>query len=48
MAIGKVIEVYTGKDQIVRVVTVKTAHGVFKRPIIVKIALLLSQDELEH
>ena len=45
--IGKVIELYPGKDQIVRVVTVKTARGVFKRPI-VKVALLLSQDELEH
>ena len=43
--LGKVIQTHPGEDQFVHVVTVKTAHGVFKRPV-VKVALLLSQDEL--
>ena len=43
--LGKVIQTHPGEDQFVRVVTVKTARGVFKRPV-VKVALLLSQDEL--
>ena len=39
----KVIQTHTGKDGLVRVVTVKTATGTYKRPVI-KIALLLPSD----
>ena len=38
--LGRIIKTYVGKDEIVRVVDVKTAHGVYKRPV-TKIALLL-------
>ena len=41
--LGRNVKIYTGKDGIVRVVDVKTAHGVYKRPI-TKIALLLPID----
>ena len=41
--LGRIVNIYTGKDGIVRVVDVKTAHGVYKRPI-TKIALLLPID----
>ena len=42
--IGRVIQTHPGKDQLVCVATVKTAHGVFRRPV-TKLALLLLQDE---
>ena len=41
--LARVLEVYPGKDGLVRVVTVKTSTGVYKRPIS-KLALLLPQD----
>ena len=44
--LAKVIDTHVGKDCLVRVVTIKTAAGTYKRPI-TKIALLLpssSQD----
>jgi hypothetical protein len=37
--LGRIIKVTTGKDQVVRVATVKTAKGTFVRPV-VKLALL--------
>ena len=44
--LARVIEVHPGKDDLVRVVTVKTSSGTYKRPIS-KIAFLLlpSQDD---
>ena len=39
----KVIQTHTGKDGLVRVVTIKTATGTYKRPV-TKIALLLPSD----
>ena len=41
--LAKVIQVHPGKDGLVRVATVKTSTGVYKRPV-AKLALLLSQD----
>ena len=41
--LGRVVELHPGKDGIVRVVTVRTASSVYKRPI-VKLALLLPTD----
>ena len=41
--LAKIIETHPGKDKHVRVVTVKTANGVYKRPI-TKIVPLLSPD----
>ena len=41
--LAKVIQTYTGKDGLVRVVTIKTATGTKKRPV-TKIALLLPSD----
>ena len=41
--LARVIETHKGKDNLVRVVTVKTQAGVYKRPIS-KIALLLQND----
>ena len=41
--LAKVTEVHTGKDGLVRIVTVKTQNGIYKRPIH-KIALLLSNE----
>ena len=41
--LAKVIQTHTGKDGLVRVVTIKTATGTYKRPVI-KIALLLPSD----
>lgn len=38
--LAKVTQVHTGKDGLVRVVTIKTAAGTYKRPV-VKVALLL-------
>ena len=42
--LGQVIEVHKGKDNLVRVVTVKTKSGIYKRPI-TKIAMLLSDND---
>ena len=41
--LAKVIQTHTGKDGFVRVVTIKTATGTYKRPV-TKIALLLPSD----
>ena len=41
--LAKVIEVHPGTDGLVRVATVKTASGIYKRPT-AKLALLLPQD----
>ena len=41
--LGKIVSVHPGKDDIIRVVTVKTATGTYKRPV-TKIALLLPLD----
>ena len=41
--LGRIIKTYPGKDSLVRVVDVKTSHGVYKRPT-VKIALLLANE----
>jgi len=40
--LGRVIEVHPGKDQLVRVVTVRTAKGSYKRPV-TKLAVLIPQ-----
>lgn len=42
--LGRVIQVYPGKDKLNRVVSVKTATGTYKRPV-TKVALLLPADE---
>lgn len=42
--LARVQEVLLGRDDLVRSVIMKTAEGVFKRPI-VKIALLLENNE---
>ena len=42
--LGKVTEVYPGKDQLVRVATVKTHAGIRTRPV-TKLALLLPSDQ---
>ena len=42
--LGRVIEVFTGKDGIVRVVNVKTKNGIFKRPVH-KLAVLLPKEQ---
>ena len=44
---GKVIAVHPGQDGKVRVATVKTAGGIFKRPI-VKLILLLQEEDKEN
>jgi hypothetical protein len=41
--LGRVLETHPGQDNLVRVVTLKTAQGVYKRPIS-KIAVLLPMD----
>ena len=40
---GRIIEVFPGKDGLVRVVNVRTKNGIFKRPIH-KLALLLQNE----
>ena len=45
--LAKVLQVYPGKDGIIRVATVKTSTGVYKRPV-VKLVLLLPSDAQEH
>ena len=39
--LGRIVEVYPGKDGLVRVVSVKTSQGVYRRPVTNKIAPLL-------
>ena len=39
--LGRIVNVHTGSDGVVRIVTVKTTTGVYKRPV-VKIVLVLS------
>ena len=41
--LGRIIKTYPGKDSLVRVVDIKTSHGVYKRPI-TKVALLLTNE----
>ena len=43
---GRVVELHPGKDNLVRVVTVKTAGGTYKRPV-VKLSLILGSDETD-
>ena len=40
--LARVIETHAGKDGLVRVVTVKTATGTYRRPV-VKVTLLLTE-----
>ena len=40
----KIIEVHPGKDGKVRVVTIKTAKGIYKRPIIKMVPLVTTED----
>ena len=42
--IAHVIEIHTSKDGRVRVVTVRTLKGVYKRPIIKVVQLMSDQD----
>ena len=42
--LARVVNVHAGNDELVRVVTVKTSHGTYKRPT-TKIALLLPLQE---
>ena len=44
---GKIISVHPGQDGKVRVATVKTSGGIFKRPI-VKLVLLLQEEDKEN
>ena len=41
--LGRIVEVFSGKDGLVRVVNVKTKSGVYKRPVH-KLALLLPNE----
>ena len=45
--LARVIEVFPGQDGLVRVATVKTSNGTYKRPV-VKMALLLRPEEEGH
>ena len=45
--IARVIEVHPGQDGKVRVVTVRTARGTYKRPV-VKVVQLLHPDQQDH
>ena len=42
--LAKIIEVHPGKDGKVRVVTVKTAKGIYKRPVVKMVPLVLTED----
>ena len=44
--LAKVVQVHPGKDKFVRVATVKTVNGTYKRPV-AKMALLLRHPELD-
>lgn len=41
--IGRILDVHPGKDDIIRAVTIRTAHGIFKRPV-VKVCVLPEQN----
>ena len=41
--LGRVVETYPGKDALVRVVSVKTSRGVYRRPV-TKVAVLIPID----
>ena len=41
--LGRIVEVFSGKDGLVRVVNVKTKSGIYKRPVN-KLALLLPTE----
>ena len=41
--LGRVTEVYPGQDGLVRVVSVKTARGIYRRPV-VKVAVLIPSE----
>ena len=41
--LGRIVEVFSGKDGLVRVVNVKTKNGIYKRPVH-KLALLLPKE----
>ena len=41
--LGRVVQTFSGKDGLVRVASVKTQKGVYKRPVH-KLALLLSSE----
>ena len=43
--IAKVIEIHRGNDNLVRVVTLKTANGIYKRPIHKIVLLILTNSE---
>ena len=42
--LAKIIEVHPGKDGKVRVVTVKTAKGIYRRPVVKMVPLVLAED----
>ena len=43
--LARVIQIHPGKDDLVRVVTVKTANGIYKRPVS-KIAILIPSNSI--
>jgi hypothetical protein len=45
--LGRITTIHPGQDGLVRIVTVRTKTGEFKRPL-VKICLLPTQDDDEH
>ncbi len=42
--LARVVQVYLGRDDLVRVVSVKTAQGIYKRPV-TKIAVVLQVED---
>ena len=42
--LARVVQVYPGRDDLVRVVSVKTAQGIYKRPV-TKIAVVLQVED---
>ena len=42
-SLGRMMETYPGKDKLVRVVTIKTSQGMYKRPVS-KVAVLVPSD----
>ena len=45
MALARIIQVHPGKDGKVRVVTVKTAKGIYRRPVIKMVPLVFQKLE---
>ena len=41
--LGRVVQIHPGNDKLVRVATVKTAKGTYKRPVS-KLAILIPRD----